>query len=490
MQLRKTSCAIAAAGLVAAGAALGAVVPDTLTPTDASPTVTMVASASPLRSLSDKQPIPMMTAPNYRAIVEQNASTVVGITTIGETKAPQMQNPFGENSPFSQFFRGQPGMSPQGRVPTRGLGSGFIVSENGLILTNAHVVADATKVTVKLSDNHEYEAKVLGSDEATDIAVIQIDAKNLPTVRTGNPEALGVGDYVLAIGAPYGLEQSATAGIVSAKARSLPNDAFVPFIQTDVAVNPGNSGGPLFDASGAVVGINSQIYSNTGGYEGVSFAIPIDVAMHISDQLVKHGKVEHALLGVSVQGVNQSLAQSFGLKEPAGALVAKVESDSAAEKAGLQAGDVLLSYNGVPIRAAGDLSSRVGLASPGDKAELEVWRDGKTKTVVARLGALSEVASADGNGGSADDARLGLAVRPLSPEEQRASGLLAGMLVEEASGPAAEAGIQRGDVVLSIDGEEVSSAEQMRKIVGKHDDRVALLIQRGQVRIFVPVGLG
>ena len=331
---------------------------------------------------------------------------------------------------------------------------------------------------------------MLGSDEATDIAVIQIEAKGLPTVRTGTPEALGVGDYVLAIGAPYGLEQSATAGIVSAKARSLPNDAFVPFIQTDVAVNPGNSGGPLFDASGAVVGINSQIYSNTGGYEGVSFAIPIDVAMHISDQLVKHGKVEHALLGVSVQGVNQSLAQSFGLKEPAGALVAKVESDSAAEKAGLKAGDVLLSYNGVPIRAAGDLSSRVGLASPGDKAELEVWRDGKTKTVVAKLGALSEVASADGTDDPSGDARLGLAVRPLSPEEQRASGLLAGMLVEEASGPAAEAGIQRGDVVLSIDGQEVSSAEQMRKIVGKHDDRVALLIQRGNVRIFVPVGLG
>ena len=244
-------------------------------------------------------------------------------------------------------------------------GSGFIVSSDGIVLTNAHVVEGAKEVTVKLMDHREFKAKVLGRDKASDIAVLKIDARDLPTVRIGNSDQLGVGDYVLAIGAPFGLEETATAGIVSATGRSLPGDGAVPFIQTDAAVNPGNSGGPLFDASGAVVGINSQIYSNSGGYQGVSFAIPINLAQGVEQQIVKTGKVEHGRLGVEVQNVDQALAQSFKLSSPAGALVAKVEPDSAAARAGLQVGDVILKFNGSPIADAGQLSVRVNSTAPG-----------------------------------------------------------------------------------------------------------------------------
>ena len=248
------------------------------------------------------------------------------------------------SNPLSQFFRHMP--SPRGHVPTHAQGSGFIVSSDGIVLTNAHVVDGAKEVTVKLIDHREFKAKVLGTDKASDIAVLKIDAQGLPHVRIGNSDQLGVGDYVLAIGAPFGLEETATAGIVSATGRSLPGDGAVPFIQTDAAVNPGNSGGPLFDASGAVVGINSQIYTNSGGYQGVSFAIPINLAQGVEQQIVKTGKVEHGRLGVEIQSVNQSLAQSFKLSTPAGALVAKVEPDSAAAHAGLKAGDVIVKYDG------------------------------------------------------------------------------------------------------------------------------------------------
>ena len=275
---------------------------------------------------------------------------------------------------------------PRNNVPQRGLGSGFIISADGTILTNAHVVRDAKRVTVKLADRREFEAKVLGVDTVTDIAVLKIDARDLPTVRVGDADQLEVGDYVLAIGQPYGFEESASAGIVSAKRRSLPGDSSVPFIQTDVAVNPGNSGGPLFDSSGAVVGINSQIYSNTGGYEGVSFAIPINVALQVQDQIVTHGKVEHARLGVGVQPLGQQLADSFKLDNPSGALVAKVDPDSAAQRAGIQTGDVILKFNGEPLTSAGDLSAKVGMARPGDNVTLDIWRDGKPMTIKATLG--------------------------------------------------------------------------------------------------------
>jgi serine protease Do len=351
------------------------------------------------------------------------------------------------------------------------------------------VVDGARQVTVKLSDHREFKAKVLGADRSSDIAVLKIDGHDFTAVQLGDSDQLGVGDYVLAIGEPFGLEETATAGIVSAKGRSLPGDGYVPFIQTDAAVNPGNSGGPLFDANGAVVGINAQIYSSSGGYQGVSFAIPINLAVQVKDQIVKTGKVAHARLGVEVQTLDQSLADSFNLKAVNGALIAKVEPDSAAAKAGLKVGDVILKFNGNPIVDAGQLSARVGTATPGDKADLDVWRDGKTMTVSATIGSAAPV-TADAAAAPDAPGKLGLAVRPLNPDERAQAGVAGGLLVEDARGHAADAGIQPGDVVLSVDGTPVQTVEQLRKMVQAHDKQVALLIQRGNSRLFVPVGLG
>ena len=442
-------------------------------------------------------PIPLGTAPNYRAIVAQNRDAVVGITTAGEMKVssapPYGAIPFGDedgsdNNPLSQFFRHQPG--PRGHVPMHAQGSGFIVSPDGIVLTNAHVVDGAKEVTVKLIDHREFTAKVLGADKASDIAVLKIDAQGLPFVRIGNSDQLSVGDYVLAIGAPFGLEETATAGIVSATGRSLPGDGAVPFIQTDAAVNPGNSGGPLFDSSGAVVGINSQIYTNSGGYQGVSFAIPINLAQSVEQQIVKTGKVEHGRLGVEIQSINQSLAQSFKLSTPAGALVAKVEPGSAAAQAGIKAGDVIVKFDGSAIADAGQLSVRVSGTAPGGKATLDVIRDGKPLTIIAVIGSATSASVAKNTEAAPDAAHLGMRLRPLTPEEREQTGVSAGLVVEEASGRAAEAGIQPGDVVLSVDGTPLQSVAQLRALVRDHDKQVALLIQRGDSRIFIPVGLG
>ena len=331
--------------------------------------------------------------PNYRAIVKQSAPAVVGVTVEGTHKMSLEEQglpPGMEDDPFFKFFKGVPGLGQRGRqnpsTPFKGMGSGFIISSDGLILTNAHVVREAKDVTVKLSDRREYTAKVLGFDTATDIAVLRVDAKDLPVVRLGDPRNLEVGDPVLAIGAPYGLEQTATSGIVSAKGRSLPGDAVVPFIQTDAAVNPGNSGGPLFDGSGSVVGINSQIYSRSGGFQGVSFAIPINVALKVKDQIVATGKAQHGRLGVTVQDLNQSLADSFGLKRVDGALVSNVAPDSAAAAAGLKSGDVITEVNGEPVLRSGSLSSLIGMAAPGERVTLKVWRDRAEHTIEAKLG--------------------------------------------------------------------------------------------------------
>ena len=436
-------------------------------------------------------PIGPMTAPNYRAIVAQNQAAVVGVSIEGRmnVSAPQMPD-------LGQLF----GFDPRGnrgnerapnRMPMHGQGSGFIVSADGLVLTNAHVVNDADQVTVKLTDHREYRAKVLGVDEASDLAVLKIDVHGLTPVRLGNSDQLGVGDYVLAIGAPFGLEQTATAGIVSAKGRSLPGDGTVPFIQTDAAVNPGNSGGPLFDASGAVVGINSQIYSNSGGNQGVAFAIPINLAMDVENQIVKTGKVEHGRLGVEVQTLDQSLADSFHMKSPTGALVAKVLPDSAGAHAGIRPGDVILKFNGDNIDGAGQLSARVNATAPGGHATLEIWRDGKSVTLTATIGSAREQ-TADSRGASeaSDAAHLGLTVRPLTADERRDAGVQSGLVVEEAQGVAARAGIRQGDVVLAVDGTPVNSAAELRELVHQHDRQIALLIQRGDNRIFVPVALG
>ena len=332
---------------------------------------------------------------------------------------------------------------------------------------------------------------VLGADKTTDVAVLRIEGRNLPTVKIGSSANTRVGEWVLAIGSPFGFENSATAGIISAKSRSLPDDSYVPFIQTDVAVNPGNSGGPLFNMAGEVIGINSQIYSRSGGYQGLSFAIPIDVAMSIQEQIVKHGKVQRGKLGVTIQDVNQSLAESFGLNKPAGALIASVENGSPAAKAGLEAGDVILSINGKEIVSSNELPPLVAAARPGDTVKLQVWRKGGSREMSVKVGGQQNEKSAGAGSKDSSEAasRLGVSVRALSGEERRQLELRGGLLVENAQGAAARAGIRRGDVILSVNGEAVSTPDQLRGIIAKAGKRVALLVQRESVRLFVPVDL-
>ncbi len=407
-------------------------------------------------------------------------------------RAPQLD----PNNPLFQFFKrfggtqGMPFEMPR-EAPMRGQGSGFIVSADGVILTNAHVVRGAREVIVKLTDRREFQAKVLGSDPKTDVAVLKIDAKSLPTVPLGSARDLQVGQWVLAIGSPFGFENSVSAGVVSAKGRSLPDDSFVPFIQTDVAVNPGNSGGPLFNARGEVVGINSQIFTRTGGWQGLSFAIPIDLALRVKDQIVATGHAQHARLGVAFQEVNQALADSFKLDRPEGALVANVEPGSPADKAGLRTGDVIRKLDGQPIVASGDLSALVGQAAPGQQVTLEIWRDGKRQEISARLGDASakaqKLARSDEDAGKG---RLGLQLRPLQPQERRDARVESGLLIESSSGPAALAGVQPGDLLVGIDGKPVQSVEQVREVVAKSGKSVALLIQRDGNKIFVPVRIG
>ena len=448
-------------------------------------------------------------APDFAQIAERYGPAVVNISVSGIRKAsadegdeaaatqqrgvPDMD----PSDPFFEFFKRFQGPNgfggPQGQrdMPVRGQGSGFIVSADGTILTNAHVVRDAKDVTVKLTDRREFQAKVLGSDPKTDVAVLKIDAKNLPTVPLGNARELKVGEWVLAIGSPFGFENSVTAGVVSAKGRSLPEDSFVPFIQTDVAVNPGNSGGPLFNARGEVVGINSQIFSRTGGYQGLSFAIPIELASRIKDQIVATGKASHARLGVAVQEVNQTLADSFKLDKPEGALVSNVDAGGPADKAGLKTGDVIRKVNGQPIIASGDLPALIGQSTPGEKVTLEVWRQGKREEFSAKLGDASDkraqVAKADEALGKG---KLGLVLRPLQPQEKREAGVDGGLVVENAAGPAALAGVQPGDLLMGIDGKPVQSIEQVREVMAKSGKSVALLIQRDGNKIFVPVRIG
>lgn len=371
-----------------------------------------------------------------------------------------------------------------------GIGSGFIVSRDGIILTNAHVVDGASNVTVKLTDKREFTAKVIGIDKPSDVAVLKINAKDLPVVKLDQADDVKVGEGVVAIGSPFGFENSATSGIVSAKSRTLPGDSYVPFIQTDVAVNPGNSGGPLFNTKGEVVGINSQIYTRTGGYQGLSFAIPIDVALHVKDQLVEHGSVTRGRLGVTVQDVNQALADSFGLKKPGGALVSSVEKGGAAAEAGLEPGDVILRYNDKDIASSSDLPMLVANTGPGTAARLDVMRKGETRRIDVTVGRIksAKVASADVTG--QDHGRLGVVVRPLDPDEQKQAGVNGGLIVESAAGPAAGAGIKPGDMILSMNGTPVKSAEQLKQLVTKAGKHVAILVQRDEAKIFVPVDLG
>ena len=492
MPPKKTAAALAVSALIATGVfAIGAVA---ITGSHALAQKAQPEAVAPAQ-LPARSP---QALPDFAAIAQQYGPAVVNITVSGTHKtgfhgrvAPRSDDESDED-PFSQFFRGLPFRfeTPPSEVPMQGQGSGFIVSPDGLVLTNAHVVRGAREVTVKLTDRREFSAKVLGFDPATDIAVLRIDAKALPTVKLGKPENARVGDWVLAIGSPFGFENSVSAGIISAKGRSLPGDTSVPFIQTDAAVNPGNSGGPLFNLSGEVIGINSQIYSRSGGYMGVSFAIPIDVALRVKDQIVATGHASHARLGVSVQQVDQTLAESFGLKRAEGAVVSMVVPGSAAAKAGVQPGDVILKFNGKPIGGAGELAAIVSQEAPGDKAKLEIWRKGEARELSATLGA-AETASADKPDSQASaEGGLGLAVRPLTAEEKSAAKVAEGVLVEQAAGAAARAGIQPGDIVVAADGKPVKGAGDLRAAARSGHKAIALLVQRGEARIFVPVRIG
>jgi serine protease Do len=454
---------------------------------------------------STAQPLSLQGTPDFSKITDRYGPAVVNISVSGvrhasaegEEAAAARGLPPGidPNDPFFEFFRrfqGPGGGMPDQRdTPVHGQGSGFIISADGLILTNAHVVRDASEVIVKLTDRREFKAKVLGSDPKTDVAVLRIDAKDLPTVPMGSTRDLKVGEWVLAIGSPFGFENSVTAGVVSAKGRSLPDDSFVPFIQTDVAVNPGNSGGPLFNSRGEVVGINSQIYSQSGGYQGLSFAIPIELVTQVKDQIVATGKASHARLGVTVQEVNQALADSFKLDRPEGALVASVEPGGPADKAGLKPGDVIRQANGQRIVASGDLPALIGQSIPGSQMALEVWRQGQRETLTAKLGDASDkkaqVAQA---GDGVGQGKLGLALRPLQPQEKRQSGVSAGLVVEGVGGPAERAGVMPGDLLMAVNGTPVQSVEQVRAVVAKSPKSVALLIRREGDTIFVPVRLG
>ena len=431
--------------------------------------------------------------PDFSSLVASYGPAVVNITVTEATKTSLElpDTPGGSpDDPFSQFFRRFPVPLPQADSPVRGVGSGFIVSPDGTILTNAHVVDGAKSVTVKLTDRREFTAKVIGKDSQSDVAVLKIDAKGLPTVKLGDSSKVRVGQWVAAIGSPFGFENTVTSGIVSAKARRLPNENYVPFLQTDVPVNPGNSGGPLFNMNGEVVGINAQIYSRTGGFQGLSFAVPINLAMQVEDQLQHHGHVTRGRLGASIQDVNQALADSFGLKTPTGALVSSVDPHGPAAAAGLEPGDVILRLNGQEITQSSDLPTLVAAMRPGASAQLDIWRGGNRRSLTVVVSELKDSAVAADTTVTADHGKLGLVLHPSDPGDAQARGANQGLIVDAASGPAAAAGIQPGDVILAINGTPVKSVEQMRGLVARAGKHVALLVQHDDATIFVPIDLG
>jgi len=445
---------------------------ETAAPAVASPRETMVAGA----------------LPNFSALVDAYGPAVVNVSTVVRQRPVDRRGPeLSPDDPFYEFFRGFGGPRAQ-LPPTRGEGSGFVVSADGYILTNAHVVEDAREVTVRMTDRREYRAKVVGFDARTDVAVLKIDATKLPVVRIGDPQGLKAGEWVVAIGSPFGFENSVTAGIVSAIARSL-GDTYTPFIQTDVAVNPGNSGGPLFNLQGEVIGINSQIYSRTGGYQGVSFAIPINVAMNVKNQLVATGRVQRGRIGVVIQEVNQALADSFRLSRPRGALVSQVEEDGPADDAGLKPGDVILAVDGHEIERSSELPPLVAAIKPGKDAKLTIWRDKAERMLRVKVGELEDEPAVALRSTPNDPAtgKLGLAVRPLTGEERQRLQTGGRLVVEDVDGPAAIAGVEPGDVILAVNGTQVASIVEFRTAVNAAGKTVALLIQRDDAEIFVPV---
>ena len=415
--------------------------------------------------------------PDFTTLVEQASPAVVNISTkqkLPDRRYATSQMPDLEGLPpmFREFFERN---MPQPRSPrgdrqreAQSLGSGFIISSDGYVLTNNHVVADADEIVVRLSDRSELQARLVGTDPRTDVALLKVDGKNLPTVKLGDSEKLKVGEWVLAIGSPFGFDHSVTKGIVSAKGRTLPNDTYVPFIQTDVAINPGNSGGPLFNMNGEVVGINSQIFTRSGGFMGLSFAIPIDVALDVSNQLKKDGKVNRGWLGVVIQEVNKDLAESFGLDKPAGALVAQVLEDGPAAKGGLQVGDVILSMNGQPIVMSADLPHLVGSLKDGATAKLDIIRNGKRQSLDVTVGALPDDDAeivANASGGERSSNRLGVSVADLSAEQKKTLELKGGVVIKEVQdGPAALIGLRPGDVISHLNNQAILSAKQFTEI--------------------------
>jgi serine protease Do len=433
--------------------------------------------------------------PDFTELVEKQGPAVVNVSTTSTARAGQ-QSPVPEDDPFYDFFRRFGPPQPR-EHEQRSLGSGFIISADGTILTNAHVVDAADEVTVKLSDKREFKAKVIGSDKRTDVAVIKIEATGLPVVRIGDAEKLKVGEWVLAIGSPFGFESTVTAGIVSAKGRSLPQETYVPFIQTDVAINPGNSGGPLFNLKGEVVGINSQIYSRTGGFMGLSFAIPIDVATDIANQIKATGKVSRGRIGVTIQEITKELAESFKLPKASGALVTSVEKGSPADKAGVQVSDVIVKFDGKPVDSSADLPRVVARTRPGSKVSMEIWRAGVSREVSVTVGEMPDdkVAQRPGRKESPKSgnvvSRLGLTLSELTADQRKELAISGGLLIEDAQGPAAKAGIRRGDVLMAINNQDVKSVDQVNQLMGQFEKArsVALLIKRGDGALYVPLRL-
>jgi serine protease Do len=450
--------------------------------------------------------------PDFTELVEKQGPAVVNISTTqvvhGNNRNAQ-PFPFDEDDPafelFRRFMPKQPGMPGTPNSPgaprdfeSRSLGSGFIVGADGFILTNAHVVDSADEILVRLSDKREFKAKIIGSDKRTDIALIKIDVTGLPTVRLGDPSVLKVGEWVVAIGSPFGFDSSVTAGIVSAKGRSLPQENFVPFIQTDAAINPGNSGGPLFNMKGEVVGINSQIYSRSGGFMGISFAIPIDVAMDVQGQLRANGKVSRGRIGVVIQEVSKELAESFGLPKTQGAAVNAIEKGSPADKAGIEPGDVILKFDGKAVNTSSELPRLVGATRPGTKVSIQIWRKGATKDLSVVIGEIPEEKVSVKNGKSPKPVeqaanRLGLVLSELTSEQKRDLKVTGGLLVEDIRGNAARAELRPGDVILSLIARGVSTdiktTEQFNQLLTQFDkaSNITLLVRRGEIQTFLTI---
>ena len=426
-----------------------------------------------------------MMLPDFAQLVAREGGAVVNIQASRERDEDDNN---GNEDPFMEFFKrltpNAPDFSEDDNATSANFGSGFIISPDGYILTNTHVIKGMTNIKVTLNDKRQYPAKLIGQDEKSDVALLKIEAKNLPTVKIGNPDELKSGEWVAAIGAPFGFENSVTSGIVSAKNRTLPDDGYMPFIQTDVAINPGNSGGPLFNLKGQVVGINSQIYSRSGGFMGISFAIPINVAMNVADQLKATGKVERGQLGVVIQEVSYDLAKTFGLDKATGALVAKVLAGSPAERGGLKVGDIIRSVNGNEVRSSSDLPMTISSLKPNQTVKLGVWRKGQMLDVEIKLGTQNDIAAkserqSSDRGDNVDDFQFAAAGLTLIVNSNGK------IVVSNVKGIAANAGLRRGDILLEVAGKEVHSQEEFNAAIESAGKNIPLLVQRGSSNLFM-----